>query len=241
MAVAISEFRVQLQADVPECPVPRIDREIVNAVRTFCVDTHVIKKTLSATVTPVDETSFIMGSITVGTHTHLSGYDVIMPTYFVCDETRYGLWEYDPYLGTDGGSGSFPYTFPIIFGSHGSVEYGSLSDSSGPLYGMFFTLDQTTFSVFPLESVTDKEMQVTFAVKPERTVTTVADTMFYDHEEVVLNLARHYLFRIPRRAWTDLNLAQMYLSLYRNNIGDVRMARRMGGSNNVKSIIGGYF
>jgi len=243
MAVSVSLFRAKLQADVPECPIPRIDAEIVDAIRTFCVDTHVMKKTITAEVTPVDMTVFNMATLDLATHAFLIGYDPVMPVFFALETVPYGIWEMDPNIGDGAAAAAFPYTFPVYFGGAGGGSGYLDIEAYGmtPTSGLFFKLERNNFYTFPYPSTDETEIMVTLVVKPELTVTSVDDAFYYDHRDAVLYLARHQLHRIPRKPWTDLALAGMYRALYQEEVGKVRVGRRMGGFVNQATVSGGYF
>jgi hypothetical protein len=205
VATAISQFRNRILPYVPGCPVPVVDTKVVDAMRTFCVDTNVFTKTIGATRTLQDGFTYTLAftlaqsgdyyhiDIDITDYSNLDGYDLIMPVLCLSNGVEKNLLRLDL-----------------------DENFNDL-DLIVPTNSKFFCIPSSTIiRIFPYESEDDADVELvlTLSMMPEDGSTTVDDKFFGDWRDAIIALASANLQSIPKRSWTDYDQARINYGLY---------------------------
>lgn len=222
MATAISVFRNRVLVEVPGCPVPRVDMAVVDALRQFCKDTYAYTKDFEVediAYGTVDSTD--NDSLTIDLSAYFSSLDPIAPLK----------------LQVDGGDWDLR-------------ELTLVNDNSNltqiELQGVkFFNFPSlTTIKIFPFtDQSVNFDVYLKLAVKPNRSVTSVDDD-FYNKDDwfaAVCSYAAAILQKMPKRAWTNYEQAELNFDLYRGFMGAAKIDFALGGTAGSVPIQGGYF
>lgn len=243
MATAISQFRNNIIADLPGCPIPRVDSAIIDAIRTFCEDTHCVERTLTAAGTPTDVGGFNQVEINLASAgggglvfddgggvsfdggggvdfgETVNDYDPIMPTRLKIDGADWKLSELEVYNDVD--------LTPLLI----------------PNTKFFRFPDADTIQVYPFSTTNQQTFVLSLAVKPSQGVLTVADA-FYQREkyrQAIEAYALYLLQKMPKRPWTDLQQAEINIGIYKSRQGSAKVTKFMGRSVGTVTMQGGYF
>jgi hypothetical protein len=213
MSLEVKQFRNRIVSAVPGCPIPLIDSEVVNAIRTLCEDTRCIQKPVGATGTPSDAGAFYKLAIDLYTWDSLDGYEVIEPILFNLEQCNYFPFEIDP---------------------DSNVDVSQLIPEEHLGYRI---VDDETFELFPFDDDTEVDLIVTFALKVSLGVTSV-DTVFYNkYRDAIISQSLYCLQKMPGRPWTDLKQAGINLDMYNDEKGKIRITTKR----HLHTIRGGYF
>lgn len=220
MATAISSFRNRVIPHVPGCPWPKIDQVVLDAIRKFCEDTHLIERSIESEAidyTTIDATD--NDAITITLSGFFTGYDPIVPTEFQIDGAPWHLQEL--YLYNDNSN-------------LGEITIDGIK---------FFNFPSlTTMKIFPWTGQgVNFDIYLKLALKPTLGVTTVDDVFYNDWADAIEYLTAGLLQRIPKRTWTDYDLSNSNLGLYQTLKGRAKTRKNMGFAKGSESITGGYF
>lgn len=227
--VAISDFRNEILSDVPECPIPKVDEALVEAMRTFCEDTYCLEKTLAFNITDstISEAIFpmiipfafgesdeekdpLVGAVYLSLIDSLAGLDPIKPTYFKLDGLEKELAWFD--LDNDFSS--------------------DLINNTAFLKGRKLYCFPSTYTVkiFPVTATEKtKEIIMALAMKPSVGSTTVNERFYREYRKAIEALALHLLQKIPSRPWTNFDASLLNYSIYSQVLGLARRDRSQAG------------
>jgi hypothetical protein len=197
--VLLQTFRKEVQPYAPEAPELVVDNAVRNACIEFCNKTHWV------------------------TYQHA-------PITLVTDQATYD------------------YTLPddneiarIITACVGSRQLSAFSESglrdSGnwrtltaaiPLGYLSDDLHEILLVPYPNEDVGDDTLQITMALRPTRTAAAVASDLYDIWGEAIAYGARARLHELPGQSYSDLNLAAMCHSKFKQGIGQATHERNRG-------------
>lgn len=220
MPTAINNFWNRIAAHVPGCPVPATHRAIVDAVRQFCEDTHVLTKAFEEEAfdyTTIDTTD--NDAITITLSSKFSGYEVVAPEFFQIDGGEWNLSRLE------------------LINDNSNLTSIQLSDTK------FFNFPTTTtIKIFPFTDQSENfDMFLKLAVKPNDGTTFFDDFLYNDWRKAIIPLACAILQEIPDRPWSNPSLASYNRSQYLIHSGKAKLNRSMGYAAGNKYITGGYF
>ena len=223
MATAISQFRDRVLQYVPGCPIPAIDRAVVESMRRLCEDTHCFEKTIEA-IHSVDVDwpfampfsfeqastgGFYLITIDFTGYTALTGYHPIMPVYFQINGVDWTLGRYD-------------------------VDHlvSNLDDVVPTGMKYFKFNDVTEMEIFPFQDGEDVSTTIitSLAMKPADTSTSVDDVFFNEYLDAIVFKTASYLQMIPKRPWSDYDQAQINMNRYGEERSKINFQRRVNSS-----------
>jgi hypothetical protein len=220
MATAINSFWNRMAAKVPGCPVPAAHRAIVDAVRQFCEDTHVLLKSFEEEdidYTTIDSTD--NDSITITLTSYFTGYEPIVPEFFQIDGGNWNLSRLD------------------LYNDNSNLDSIQLTDTK------FYNFPSTTtMKIFPFtDQGANFDIFLKLAVKPNDGSTTFDDFLFNDWRKAIVPLAVAMLQEMPDRPWSNPNMAAYNRQQYLINSGKAKLNKSMGHTSGSSYITGGYF
>jgi len=223
-------------SDVPGCPIPRIDRSIVDAVRQFCDDSYCLEKTFEATGNASVQNfpytlpftfgqaasgDFSIVTIAFSDYEFLSDLDPIDPTFFQIEGLSYDL-----------------KLFEI------DVEFTTL-DQITPSGGKFYRFPTIgNMQIFPFNSDDSLvSLVVTLAMKPKIDVTSIDDRFFQTDifREAIEAQSLYKLQAMPSRPWSNPNMAGVNIGNYKVKLGEARARRALRGFGSKDRATGGFF
>jgi len=222
MAVLISQFRNRLLAEVPGCPIPRVDLAVLNAIRQMCEDTYAYTKSFEEEdfdYTTIDDTD--NDAITITLSTYFADADPVAPLMLQIDGADWNLREL------------------ILENDNSNLTNIEIQ---GVKFFSFPTL--TTMKIFPFTGQTANfDIFLKLAVKPERGLSSVEDKFYNDDDwyEGIIHCAAYRLQMITGRPWSNERQAGYNKSRYEHYMGRVKIDTAMGGSAGTVFIQGGYF
>lgn len=231
MATAVSQFRNRILADVSGCPIPRIDQAIVDAVRDFCEDAHILRKAFEVELTSpfVDTTDSdsvtidLAGNLTPNTLPlvfpfSFSGYELIFPLMFQIDGVPVNIFRFN--MDTDN-----TYIESMLIQNSKFYNFPS----------------KTLLKIFPFTDATTCKLFMNWAIKPTDGSTSVDDLFYDDWRNAVMYLALSNLQKIPKKPWTDYEAAAFNRSLYRHEMARAKAKAATGFTPTDQFVTGGYF
>ncbi len=193
MTTGISAFRRGVLPSVIGCPPFIVDQAVVDAIIQLCKDINLFQRAFGHSV---DASADVDTDDNNSIEIDLSDY--------VTDTLRPHLVKE---LKIDGADWATSY---LTLGAFD--EDFSLPEIVGTKY--FNYPDIGTFKMFPMDPVKDVFVYLKFIWIPLETMTTVDDIVYNDHRRAVEHYAKWYLMSQPKKTWTDLALADYYLSKY---------------------------
>jgi len=238
MTVTLTTWVNRVAPDVPGCPVPIIEREILEAAREFCRDARVWSEQLAAIklLTGINRYALTSSNGRVlgvkKARIDDTGADLVVDL----DEDRYLWLDYTPAEDSDLHLSLTDLTFDATAGTIVSaatdfaaagVEAGADICITGTDYNnRTFTVDSVATVTITVDTdedtVTDEgtaDASATICIgglvvwaylQPEKTATTLPDVLWNDHEDAISNGARCRLLRLPGRSWSNPELAGYY-------------------------------
>lgn len=222
MAAQIYQFRNRILAEVPGCPVPRIDREIEISIRQMCEDTYAYTKSFE--IEDFDYTTIDTSdndSITITLSDYFTSADPIAVLKLQLD-------------GVDW------YARKLVLENDNSNL--TTIEISGTKFFNFPAL--TTMKLFPFTSKAENfDIFLKLAVKPSRNLTSYDDEFRWNDDwfEGIISLSSAHLQQIPNRPWSDGMRALENMATYRSCIANVKIDDALGGSYGSTFVEGGYF
>jgi len=238
MTVALSTWVNRVAPDVPGCPAPLIEREILETAREFCRDARVWSEQLAAIkiLTGVDRYALTSsnGRILGVKRARIddTGADLVVDL----DEDGYLWLDYKPAEDSDLHLSLTDLTFNSAAGTIASaatdfaaagVEAGDEICVTGTSYNnRTFTVESVATTTITVDAdedtVTDEgsgDASATICIgglvvwvylQPEKTATALPDILWHDYEDAISSGARWRLLRLPGRAWSNPELAGYY-------------------------------
>jgi hypothetical protein len=191
----ISSFRNEIRQDVPDAPLPTLDRANLWAIRDFCTETLIDKEWLT-TISSVDGQAEY-------TLTPTSGYEVVNLVRV--------LYEDDP--------------IKIVTENWLNHKFrGSIwreTESSGPTW-CYLSTDRGSIRLVYIPESDGDDLDVYVAIRPTRTATAAADLIYKDWYEVIADGARGYLYGMMAMPWGNPQLSEYYNRKYRDGKGKAK-------------------
>jgi len=193
---SVAELVTDIRASVPDVPKAVIQKYLMRAARTFCQETRAWRVDFLISVVTVVPTVSLAAKIPSGTEL----VDVIS------------------IKNTGGGE-------PVHARTYSWLDTNT-SDwrSDTALNANYYVLDgNNTLRLVPTPSTTVASLyDVRVAVKPLRTATTLDSVLTNHYDEELIHGALSHLYLIPRKPWTDLNLAQYHQGMFLNSMPRAR-------------------
>lgn len=177
----ISDLVLDVQARIPEIPTFVARREFIRAAREFCEKTRAWRVDIQISVTAATPTVDISGLLPANTEL----VDIISMKNF------------------DGGAPVVPRTYAWLDINTSDWRSEEALDAN------WYILDGNNvirFIYTPSTTVANK-YYARVAVKPVLAATVLDDVMANKYDETLVDGALQRLFSLPRKPWTDLNLA----------------------------------
>lgn len=177
-----------IQVEIPETPVFVAERQIIRATRELCEEARVWR--LSFDIDTVADTATVVLTNSLPANTEL--VDVISMK------------------NAAGGEPLTPMTYARMDKNHSDWRSESNSDAK------HYVLEaNNTLRLYPTpaDDATDK-YHIRVAVKPKLTVTSLDDRLFNKYSEILISGALARLYAIPRKPWTDLQLAGYHRGIF---------------------------
>lgn len=219
--IEISKIRNNLMIEVQGCPVPKIDKAVVQAIRQLCEDSLCLKKTMT-----VD-----------GTFSASAGGDYYIIT---TNLTQYNFWAntepVDPMVCKIDDVEYVLSSFDIGDG---------MTDLSNVLSGnrkFYFFINQYTMQIFPFES-TDSTVEIVLSIsmKPTEDSEFVDEYVYRNYQRAIEQRALFILKSIRNTPWTDIEMAVWHGNEYLSELGKARIRVKTGGFPVTQTVVGGYF
>jgi len=215
----ISTIRNNLLLEVTGCPIPRIEKAIIDATRQFCEDSRALKKTMTVNGSFAASRGGDYYIITTNLIQYNSweNTDPIDPMECQIDGTDYTLFHMDP------GDELTDLTM------YGDTKY-------------YFFSDQHTLKIFPFESTdSDVEVVLTVALKPSEGAEYIEDQLYLRYQRAIEQKTLFILKSISGSVWTDIEMAMVHSQEYLNELGQARIKVKTGGFPVRQIAKGGYF
>lgn len=185
-----------VRVEIPEIPSFVAERQLLRALRMFCEETRCWRVDISVSV--VANTPKVLLTSLLPSGTEL--VDIIAVK------------------NTDGGVPVEPRTYMWL--NQNTTDWRSETNTAASWY----VLDgNNTIRFVPTPSATvTGRYYVRVAVKPLLTATVINDVVINKYDELIVHGALGRLYLIPRKPWTDANLAQYHEALFRNGWASAR-------------------
>jgi len=193
---ALSVLVPDVRVEVPDIPSFVAERQLLRAAREFCEETRAWRVNVQISVTATVATRNIASLLP--TNTEL--VDVVS------------------IKNTGGGRPVTPTTFAWLDTNHANWR------SDTDLNAQYYVLDGNNAIRFvPTPSTTTAALyNARLAVKPTLSASSISDVLGNKYDEVLVHGALSKLFLIPRKPWTDANLAQFHMGLFRASFAPAR-------------------
>lgn len=181
---SVTELVTDVRAEIPEVPKIIAQKYLMRATRMFCQETRAWRVDFLVSTTATIATITLTSKFPSGTEL----VDIVSVKH------------------TDGGAPVEPRTYNWLD--------KNLTDwrSDTALKANYYVLDgNNIMRLVPTPSTTVADAyDVRVAVQPLRTATTLDSVLTNRYDEDLINGTLALLYRIPRKPWTDLSLAQFY-------------------------------
>jgi hypothetical protein len=239
MAIPVSQFRNRISRHVPGCPIPVIDKMVIEAAVQFCEDTLLLSKAFE--IQDVLYTAINTGdndSVVLNIYSWDDTGDVAIDDVggAVFDEDYAA---FDPIVVTELKINQSPYPC-----SKREFE-NDVTDIQTDGYKFFNFPTQFQIKLFPLnefyDSQKDFDVFLRIAVKPTLTCTVIEDALYNNYREAIAAHALSVLHSMPQRSWTDLAQAEIEIARYQHEMGRARIRMEKGFTDSDTIVAGGYF
>jgi hypothetical protein len=195
---ALTELVSDIQATIPEIPGFIAERQVLRAARQFCHETRAWRDSFQFSVIEALPTVALGSLIPAGTEL----VDIIS------------------IKNTGGGEPVHPRTYSWL--DRNTSDWRSETD----LNASYYVRDSNnTIRLSPTPSVTTVDLyDARVAVKPTLAATELEDGLVSRYREELISGALGHLFLIPRKPWTDLNLAQYHKAQFMVSWAGARVA-----------------
>jgi hypothetical protein len=179
---SLSEIIPDIRAQIPEIPSFVAQRQILRSAREFCEETRAWRYSFNLSTT-ADE----------------SLYDVISEALL----TNVELVDVISIKNTDGGEPLQPKTFSWLDTNLSDWRSETATDAS------YYVLDSnnTIRLVHTPDATVADKYYVRMALKPLLTSDAISDVIENKYDEYIIHGALSRLYFLPRKPWTDFNLA----------------------------------
>ena len=193
---SLANLVTDVRASIPEVPKSVIQLYLLRAARTFCQETRAWRVDFLLSVTGTIATQSLVSSLPTGTEL----VDIIS------------------IKNTGGGQPVSPRTYAWL-----DTNTSDWRSDTG-LNANYYLMDgNNTIRWVPTPSKTTANLyDVRVAVKPLRTATSLDTTLTNHYDEELINGTLGLLYMMPRKPWTDLNLAQYHQSMFMNSMPRAR-------------------
>jgi hypothetical protein len=193
MAV-LSDLVTDVIGDIPEVPGFVAERQYIRALRQLCEEARVwrIEDTMS---TVADAPNLLLTAI-FPNNTELVDVLSIKPV--------------------EGGSSVKPKTQAYL-----DLNESDWRDQTGQYATWYMLASNNTIRLVPTPSEV-VTYYIRAAIKPTFSATTISDIVVNKYEELLIHGAKAYLFMVPRKPWTDLQLAQYHQAAFLAGIPGAR-------------------
>jgi len=193
---AVTTLVPDVQAEIPELPSFVAERQVLRAARIFCEETRSWRVNIQLSVIATISTINITSLLPTGTEL----VDVVSMK------------------NTGGGEPIPARTYAWL--DKNATDWRSETDLSAKWYVLE---DNNEIRLAPTPSETIAALyDVRVAVKPTLSATAIGDVVLNKHDETLVHGALGRLYAIPRKPWTDLNLATYHEGLFRAAIPAAR-------------------
>lgn len=214
----MAEFRDlfnQVLPDLPQVPEPLVTRAIRNAVIQLCERTRVLRETLPAIDVEADQAEYSIAP-SQSHHALVHARNVLFDEKPVERKTQDQLD-----LEWSEAQDRFSYLF---YHRHAYTGYDAddwtQASSAQPRYYFEKRPAKIRLVATPSTAITGG-LVVTIAVKPQRDATTVEDWLLEDYFREIARGALAELFAIPKKDWTEPQLAEHYRQLFEQDLGRI--------------------
>jgi len=193
---ALSVLVPDVRVEIPDIPSFVAERQLLRAAREFCEETRAWRVNIDISVVATVPASNITALLPTGTEL----VDVVS------------------IKNVSGGEPVKPRTYAWL--DQNMSDWRSETD----LNAIYYVLDGNNAIRFtPTPSVTTAALyNARVAVKPTLSATDINDVVTNKYDEVLVHGALSKLYLIPRKPWTDANLAQFHLALFTSRFAAAR-------------------
>ena len=193
---AVVDLVPDVRVEIPEIPSFVAERQLLRAAREFCEETRTWRVS--------DQISTVAAIATINLTS-------ILPT-----STE--LVDIISIKNISGGAPPEPRTFAWLDENVSDWRTDTALDAK------WYVLDgNNTIRLVPTPSTTTtNQYYIRIAVKPLLTAVTIDDVLVNKYDELLVHGALSKLFLIPRKSWTDTNLAAFHLSLFGGSFAAAR-------------------
>ncbi len=201
--IDIEEFYKDIRVEINSIATPLIEHAIRESLIEFCQKTKYWRRQLQPFIAPND-----LSDIEIRTPKGTSLDEVLLATF---DDN--GIDRELQYFGID----------------HFQAEFPKRGDRA-PREPFYFQRNKKNIAVGPSDRLYQNEVTLVVSLKPDRESTEVIQSIYDDHRKTILCGARHYLYSLPGKEWTDLNLANYHLQMFQDGCGKANRESSRGYS-----------
>jgi len=193
---ALSVLVPDVRVEIPDIPTFVAERQLLRAAREFCEETRTWRVNVEISVIATIPASNIASLLPSDTEL----VDVVS------------------IKNIGGGAPVIPRTYAWL--DKNTSDWRSETD----LNANYYVLDgNNAIRFIPIPSVTTASLYYArVAVKPTLDASAINDIVANKYDEVLVHGALAKLFLMPRKPWTDANLAQYHLALFRASFAPAR-------------------
>jgi hypothetical protein len=201
----ISLFTSGIIPYLPDCPEPLIEDKIKEAIIDFCVKTGILKVGMNYTVYPTEPDENSNYSVEIDISSDYPDRTPMTITKLFVDSSKYE-------------------TEHMVL-EEGMTFFDDILDDSSKKY--FYFPEESIITIYPLEITAETNLYIEATLKPTRDFTTVEDSIYNDHLEVIQAGAKYRLFSIPKTPWGDPNLAMNEYRIWMAGMSEHMVSRRL--------------
>jgi hypothetical protein len=187
---ALSDLAADIIADIPEIPIFIANRQILRAARELCEESRCWRYDVTLN-TVADQATYNLASL-------------------FTPEVNVQLVDVISMKPTDGSTPVKPITKGWL-----DINWADWRDDTA-LTATYYTLESNnTIRLIPTPSQTvSGAYTIRIAVKPRLSATTIDDVVYNKFYELLVSGAKANLFMVPRKPWTDLQMAQYHRATF---------------------------
>lgn len=199
----IKEFVKYVQPDVPGCPLPLIEREIREIIQQFCEDTWILQQTLAVGITSDDIDTSLNNQVSIDlTNIVGTAYRPIFLVELDIDWVPYEALEWRHEI------------------THNALILNTRNKK------FFYFSGNTTLVLYPISKVCS--IRVTISYKPLKNTTSYDDLFYEDYVDTIAAGVRSRLFKMPGKAWTNPQAADLEWRNYQRGVNRASKNVRYG-------------
>lgn len=193
---AVTALVPDVRAEIPDIPSFVAQRQILRATRIFCQETRAWRVDFLMSVTTTVSTVVLTSLLPANTEL----VDIIS------------------IKNVGGGAPLQPRTYSWL--DTNLTDWRSDTDRNAKYY---VRDGNNTIRLVPTPATTVAALyDIRLAVKPLRTATAINDVLVSRYDESLIHGALGFLYRLPRKPWTDIKLAQYHEVMFLNSIPSAR-------------------